>query len=294
MVSRIEAHIVSHYRSDRATELGTVLESILGWKNCITKVVITSNNDEYAKTGLIDAYRDRFKQGGHELLLNVVDGLSNPRMLTWEHKRFIEPWIEAASPEEDFFIYLEDDIALSNDNLRYFIQTLPVTSKRSLIPGFLRYELKGDEKRLVDTMHVEYWERDRTASIDGALFHACINPYWAGFILNLELAREYVKSASFTPKGSEFVPWHIQERSAMGLTFERPSRKLRSRIVIPIVDGVPDPACLVWHCSNSYTAEDHPIMGRLTVAAAFKRETTGHYLKRKFGRAVQRLTEKRK
>jgi hypothetical protein len=294
MVSRFEVHIVSHYRADRARELSLVLEGLLGWKNCITNVVVTSNNTEYETSGLIGSFKGRFEQLGHRLSLNVASNLDNPRHLTWEHKRFIRPWMETASPEEDFFVYIEDDIALSNENVRYFIRNRQRLSSSSLIPGFLRYELKDDEKRLVDVMYPEYWERDRTRKIDGTLYHSCINPYWAGFILDLALAREYVASRSFTMKDSEFVRWNVQERAAMGLTFEHPSPHFRSRLVVPIIDGTPDPACLVWHCSNSYTADDHPQMCQLSIERAFVREGSPHYLVRKSRAALRRLTGSRR
>lgn len=289
MVSRIEAHIVSHYRSDRAQQLGIVLEAMLGWKNCIVNAVISSNTDTYEAEGLLAPYQARFAAAGHKLSLNVVPGLANPRMLTWEHKRFIEPWLESASPGEDFFLYIEDDIEIKNSNLVYFIRTSKILRKHGLIPGFLRYELKGGDTRLVDITQTEYWERDRTFRIDGRPFHACVNPYWAGFMLDRELAKEYVASRSFSPADSEFVAWNIQERAAMGLTYERPNPKLRTRIVVPILDGAPDPDCLVWHCSNSYSAEDHPVVARLTVEQAFQRESWLGRILRKARSGARRL-----
>jgi len=293
MVSRIETHIVSHFRADRARQLDIVLEAILGWKNCIANVVITSNNNEYEKTGLMGRFTERFTQAGHSLSLNVVSDLTNPRMLTWAHKRFIEPWLQDASPKEDYFVYIEDDIEVTYDNLRYFMRNLKIVEKRGLIPGFLRYEKKDGERRLVDLVAPEFWNRDRSLTIDGQLFHACVNPYWAGFILDRDLAREYVASRSFSPTDSEFAPWNIQERAAMGLTFERPDARLKSRVVIPMVDGAPDPACLVWHCSDSYTADDHPLIGRLTIERAFQREGLGHFVLRKLRSASSKLMGKR-
>jgi hypothetical protein len=288
MVSRIEAHIVSHYRSDRAEQLSVVLEAILGWRNCIVEAVVTSNTDAYETTGVLAPFESRFAAAGHRLRLNVVEGLANPRMLTWEHKTFLPAWLEHASPGEDFFLYIEDDIRVTNENLVYFIRTLKQLKPHGLIPGFLRYEMKGDELRLVDITAPEFWERDRTIRIDGKPFHACVNPYWAGFMLDRDLAREYLASPSSSVTGSEFAPWNIQERAAMGLTWENPPAKLKTRLVIPIEDGRPDPACLVWHCSNSYSAEDHPVVARLTIEAAFRREPFAAYLARKLSAARRR------
>lgn len=288
MVSRVEAHIVSHYRSDRAEQLSVVLEAILGWKNCIIRAVISSNTRTYETSGFLQPFAERFAAAGHELVLNVVEGLANPRLLTWEHKKFIAPWLESASPGEDFFMYIEDDIEVTNKNLMYFIRTNRILKKHNLIPGFLRYEVKDGETRLVDITQTEYWERDRSLRIDGRLYHACINPYWAGFILDRDLAKEYVASRSYNLADSEFVPWNVQERAAMGLTFEQPQPRLKTRLVVPVVDGQPDPDCLVWHCSNSYSAEDHPVVARLTPEKAFARENLPHFAARKLRALAKR------
>lgn len=289
MVSRVEAHIVSHYRADRAEQLTIVLDAMIEWRNVLVSATITSNTDAYAVTGFLEPYQCAFEAAGHKLTLNVVSNLTNPRMLTWEHKRFIEPWLETASSGEDFFLYIEDDIRITNENLAYFIRSLKMLKPRGLIPGFMRFEIKGQEVRLVDTTTPEYWERDRSVSIDGKLFHACLNPYWAGFMIDRDLATEYVRSQSFSPNDSEFVPWNIQERAAMGLTYENPPPKLRTRLVVPLIDGQPDPSCLVWHCSNSYSAEDHPVVATLTVENAFRREPALTY----YGRKARALLNRR-
>lgn len=289
MVSRIEVHIVSHFREDRTTQLKIVLDAMLEWKNCIVAATITSNVDTYKTSGFLPPYIEQFRRRGYDLTLNVASGLKNPRMLTWEHKKFIKPWLEGASPGEDFFVYIEDDISLTHENISYFIRNIKTLKRENLIPGFIRYEKKAGEIRLVDVMSTEYWERDRSINIDGQLYHSNLNPYWAGFILDRDLAEEYLESRSFSPVASEFVPWNIQERSAMGLTYEAPNPRLRSRMVVPITQGRPDPNCLVWHCSNSYSADDHPVVATLTVTAAYQTETLVDHLRRK----AKRLLAKR-
>jgi hypothetical protein len=281
MVSSIEAHIVSHYRADRAAQLGLVLNAMLDWKHCLVRAIITSNVDRYETSGLLQPYKERFAEKGHSLTLNVAADLSNPRMLTWEHKKFIRPWLEHASPGEDYFLYIEDDIVITNANLVYFIRAKNQLKHHRLIPGFVRYETKDDEIRLVDIVRPEYWQRDRSFSIDGALYHANGNPYWAGFIMDRRLVEEYVASRSFSPTESAFMADNLQERSALGLSYESPPRGLRTRVVVPIVNGAPDPDCLVWHCSNSYTAENHPLVAQLTIAQAYRTESLPRYLMRK-------------
>jgi hypothetical protein len=79
----------------------------------------------------------------------------------------------------------------------------------------------------------------------------------------------------------------------MGLTWESPSPRLKSRVVVPIVDGAPDPDCLIWHCSNNYSEGDHPVVARLTPERAYLRESDGAYLARRAGRALERMRFRR-
>ena len=289
LVSRVEAHIVSHFRQDREPQLGLVLDAMMGWKNCLVRAVITSNTRQYETSGFLARYAELMTTRGHSLSLNVADNLTNPRMLTWEHKNFLPAWIAEASPGEDFFLYIEDDIVLEDANLAYFMNHLRVLRQRNLIPGFLRFEKKAGAQVLVDVTSPEYWERDRTVVIQNTAYHANKNPYWAGYILDRSLAEEYVRSRSFSPADSTFAPWNIQERSAMGLTFENPPASLKSRVVIPIVDGVVDPGSLVWHCSDSYSAANHPVVARLTLDQAYVRESLTGYLARKAKSAARSL-----
>lgn len=291
MVSSFTVHVVSHFREDRVPVLATVLDGILGWKHCLTRTIITSNSDRYHSDGLIDRYAEYFAQRGHTLTLNIASGLANPRMLTWEHKKFLPRWVETASPEEDFFVYIEDDIALSAANIACFLAHRRRLAKHGLIPGFVRYERAADGRQLLVDVHApEYWQHDRSCRIDGLLYHANANPYWAGYILDQAGAREYMASPSFSPDASRAVcHWNIQERAAMGLTWEHPSSHLRSRVVVPMRDGLPDPDCMVWHASNSYSETGHPVIAARTAAQLYRRESRPAWLARKAAQFWARL-----
>lgn len=266
----LEVHIVSHYVPERTHQLAIVLAAMLHWRDCVLDVVITSNVGTYLSGGFLSPHIAAFHEAGHRLSLNVVDDLDEPFMLTWEHKRFLEPWLSRAAPTGDYFMWIEDDIRITGENLDYFLSELDVLEPHGLIPGFLRYETKDGERRIVDLTDTELVDQ-RTIVVAGRRFHACINPYWAGSILNRALAIEYLASRSSRPESSAFVPWGIRERAAMGLTWENPRPELRTRTVIPLVEGGPDGRCLIWHVSNNYAAQDHPLFGRLTVTEAFGR-----------------------
>lgn len=272
MPSRYTVYLTSHFVEGRTGQLAITLESILCWPAEKIRAVIVSNASTYLENGFLDAWQQRFASLGHRLELEVARGLSNPLMLTWQHKQHLPGWVAQAAAEGDYFVYIEDDIALSAANLEYFHQHLPRLRKHGLLPGFMRYEICAGETRLVDHARPEPARWNHSCSIDGTTYHANSNPYWAGFILDRRLAAEYLQSRSFRAETSKFVGWGIQERAAMGLTFERVPLWMGARSVVPLVDGRPDPGCLVWHCSNAFSTSGHPTFGRLRPADAYCHE----------------------
>jgi hypothetical protein len=289
MVKQITVYIASYYRKSREDVLGDVLAVMLDWKDVLLDVTVMSNVPSYLEAENFRETIARFEQVGFRLKLEVVGELKNPRLMTWAHKKYVPEWAKSASPGEDFFIYIEDDILITDANLQYYLNTLDELKPKGMIPGFLRYEKAGTgEIRLVDQIWPEYWERDRTRKIGGKIYHACINPYWAGYFLDRDLAEEYVASDSFDLVRSERVHhWHVQERAAMGLTFEKPPRDLRTRVVIPLLEGMPHPDCLVWHRTNNYTDDPNTPHAKKTPAQIFQSETYLEYLARRVARRVR-------
>jgi len=126
MVKQVAVYIASHYREDREHILGDVLDALAGWQNAILRVTVMSNLPNYQETGLIAKKASQFEKNGSRLTLEVVDGLANPRHLTWAHKKHIPKWIESAAAREDLFVYIEDDILITDANFQYYLKALDV------------------------------------------------------------------------------------------------------------------------------------------------------------------------
>lgn len=289
MVCNFEIHIVSHYRQDRENQLNIIFNAFSGWKDSINRLVLTSNRDHYADSEVFKKWAPIFKSKGDELILNVVNDLPNPRHLAWEHKKFLKNWIKNASKIDDYFMYIEDDLEITNENKNYLIDSFPILKKHNLLPGFVRYEKEGSKLKAIDVWREEYWQRERSIKIDGQVWHANINPYCASYVLDHHYASEYIESKSFDLAESEFVDWGTVERSAMGLTFENPMSKLRSRVVVPITNGTIAEKCLIWHCSNNYTAANHPLIGAHEVHSMYKQESNIGYIQRNLYKIKEKL-----
>jgi len=176
--------------------------------------------------------------------------------LTWEHKPAIKDEF-LHSNEYTHFIYLEDDEELTFDNFQYFLEYREKLRNRGLLPALVRVEYhKGlndftvtDQPGPVTVANCPHF------TLDGFMLINLNHPYMGCFILDQELAAEYVDSLSFGVETSlKRTGWHIRERSAAGVCFENIPTGFTSRYVIPVDQNAHTIPKCVWirHLPNNY------------------------------------------
>ena len=282
-------HVSAHYAPERIRFLSAVLEAVIGWPACRTDVNLTTNSEALGGEEVVRRFERRFREAGSTLRCIVARNLEHPFHLTWHHKRYLDAWTRSAG-EGDLFVYLEDDIVLPADGIRYFQTYRHPLRRHGLIPGFLRFEQLPDAAPVVvDLTRPEFYGHRNSVRIDGAIAHVCRNPYWAGFILDRELAEEYLGSRSFDRDASGFVAWDVRARAAMGPCFERVPAGFSARNAVVLEGGRPAPGALLWHCSNTYASAGSPRYGRLALSEAF---VTGSPLAARLDRIRARLADR--
>ena len=98
------------------------------------------------------------------------------------------------------------------------------------------------------------------------------NPYNPFFILDVELAAEYVRSRSFDPADSRAIcEWGVAERSAMGLCLENVPATFQSRYVVPISrqTSIAPPYAWAWHLPNNYANNPSSPLGKVRMDRLF-------------------------
>jgi hypothetical protein len=198
--------------------------------------------------------------------------------LCWQHRKMIED-VFLKTDQYTHFAYFEDDIRFSFLNLCYFLYFRKGLAQFGLLPSFVRVEYNS--KRLgyfaTDRMghfqgnaHTEKDGHDilkplageMHVTCDGQMFVGLKNPYCALYVLDRELATEFVASSSFDRARSESVThWGVPERAAMGLCFENLPEGWRSRYVVPVDVAKVMPAHWSWvyHLPNNFTNQsDQP------------------------------------
>jgi hypothetical protein len=257
--ARLLIAISFHFVKGRLTYLDKALQSLAAFPISRRDIVVFTNTTNiteqesirelFCRAGLVD---------GHDARLAVEAALTHPFNLTWAHKKLISGDFLAPDSLYTHFVYIEDDMQLTYENFVYFLVARDLLRPfNDLVPSFLRTEWSAERQCLVnpDATRAVSLARRPFISHDGYAFVNLDVPYCAGFILDRDLARKYVKSRSFDFKRScEVSPYGLRERAAMGLMFEDPPAPFTCRCAVPVsmlTRVVPQCAWLA-HLPNTY------------------------------------------
>lgn len=196
-----------------------------------------------------------------ESLINNL-GEFEPHLLTWSHKSILrEDYYR--SPEDSYFIYLEDDAIFTQSNLEYFISHREQLQGIGLIPSFLRVEWSNIHSEWINS---DSFERLPNAKQKEFIVHGeniymeIKNPYCALILLDKELAQEYLSSESSNVDSAklkhDFI-WDTAATSALGLIAEKIPNGHSSRTVIALGSDsmLPLIGSIVRHQGDKYANE---------------------------------------
>lgn len=191
--------------------------------------------------------------------LNVVvvepSVIGHPYLFTWVHRQvFKDLFLKDARVTH--YLYLEDDIFFSAENMAYWLEARQVLKPFAAIPGFFRYEVDASGASFAsDFLRAEHFSA--LPRID----HAGIGYSWVNFraayegmwLMDRELFSEFLSSESFSPDHGH---WRIRERATQGLIFENVPPGCFSRKFAGVLVGKGiDPRALVHHVSNKYVRD---------------------------------------
>jgi hypothetical protein len=168
----------------------------------------------------------------------VYDDERSPWLLTWEHKSVLKRDL-IDSDKNTLFLYIENDMKFTQVNLDYWLKAKSQLAGTSLIPSFVRIEESVNSSQWVAIDHFggrpsTYKNLPKYSTAD-EVYVQLDNPYCACYLLDKELATEFVNSKAFDEKTSrELTWWDIGARAAMGLGFVNPPTGFKSRHVVPV------------------------------------------------------------
>ena len=284
---RILLDITFHYNKSRLQYLFQVVRAFSEFPIESMDIIIVTNVAEEDKlhdimslcSPLIAPHPAR--PGSNKTLsVESFPDLADPWHLTWCHKHLISGKFLDAKIAYSHYIHVEDDILVSFDNFCYFVRYRDLLRIKRLIPSFHRVEFNSNDNRLylADQIGVSDFLSRQKVDVDEFAFVNPDYPYNAMFILDRDLALEYVNTRSFDRDRSVDVrpQWGLGERASMGLCFENPAEGFSCRYAIPVNhDTLMMPYwSWVYHIANNYTKNARVQFGKTQPNQLFSNDIT--------------------
>ena len=286
--------ITFHFAEQRLTYLEDVLRSLAAFAVQRKHIVIYTNSGDASQHLQIGQAMTRAGlKSGADAEIIAENSLPHPFELTWCHKRLIADVFRAKGSLFTHFIYLEDDERLTFENFAYFVAAREHLKPHGLIPAYVRTEWSLGRACHVNTDSPAPTSLRRRCfvRVAGAAFINLDYPYCGAFILDQELAREYVASPAFDREQSKAIsPFEVRERAAMGLTFSSPPSPFTCRAAIPVLDnGVPQAAWLA-HLPDNYAQDPASPFGKIAMSELIQDELDPAFESGRPGAAHLRLS----
>jgi hypothetical protein len=272
---RLLADVTFHYNEARFQYLFQVVRALAEFPVKTADIVVVTNTNDPEKRQKILSLCSPFFDihptrpfSKRTISVASYPGLSDPWHLPWCHKELIAKRFLGPESAYTHYIHLEDDIRLSFDNFCYFVRYRDILRQEGLIPTFLRVEFNSDDGHfyLADQIGVSDFASRKKVDIDNFSFVNPDYPHNAMFILDRDLASEYIRTRSFDRERSREVrpQWGLCERASMGLCFESPTAGFDTRYAVPVnpITQTTPSWCWVYHVPNNYTKNPRPRLGK--------------------------------
>jgi hypothetical protein len=235
--ARILCAITFHFSDTHLGFLAAVLRSLSEFPVADLSLVIVTNTFSEEDLAQLRRLCSEISSGKTASIRSYGD-LPHPFDLTWCHKAIISEEFAAGNHGQyTHFIYLEDDIELSFANFCYFVEYREILRSFGLLPAFIRVEYSAGLGGFVasDAFWPVYVPVQSHVRLGDTVLVNMPNPYNPFFILDVELAAEYVRSRSIDREGSRALcAWGVRERAAMGLCLENVPPPFQTRYMVPV------------------------------------------------------------
>lgn len=204
---------------DRWSQLATVIRHLSLIPVARLKLEVYTNAPLTDMSGFGSILNRARGQSFHPIHVDI-SMLEHPYMLTWEHRHGVGRFLADAG-NKDLFLYLEDDEVFTHANLVQFQSSREPLKEVGLIPSFLRIEFAQSLKKWVSTdlsHRVSLSQAPHLRDMESRrLFVGLPNPYCGMYMLDKELAGEFVDSEAFFEVRSRHLGLGTRERAANGL-----------------------------------------------------------------------------
>lgn len=256
------ASITFHFSEDRISFLNETVRRVLSLNDRITLAIFTNIIDHECLSKI-----KALQSGQKHIEVITPSLLGHPYLLTWSHLDWFRNKFNTDNTITHF-LYLEDDIAISKENIEYWLEGRSLLAHTNFYPSFLRYEYKADsltKRYSSDVTKVNcFFFLPKTSISENYTFVNVSEPYQGLYFLDRILAEEHFFGPSSNP---DFGDWFIREKAAQALTFKSVPKGFTSRNLIGVRTDLKqmDPRCLVHHMPNNYADNVLSTFGKINI-----------------------------
>jgi hypothetical protein len=239
---KITKHICFFYIEDRIQYINKIIEETNNYEHT-TDIFIHTN---------INLRIDRFIEYNNGSLNIIFHDLSNinPFYLPSLTRKLLKE----QSNDYDIFIYVEDDILIPKETIKYWLQYKDIVIKNNFNLGFIRIEIdnKGDEYTTdichsLDMTNLGYLTKQIVIDTDKYIINDK-NPYCAFWIYDKQEFNNFINSKYYDI--NNVTGYDIRAVVAIGL--HGVETKWYKGTIIPIKENQLVNECKVYHLPNNY------------------------------------------
>ena len=287
--------ITFHYVEERIKYFAEVCRSLIDIAPIVHLTIVTNTN-ENDKISRIESLVDKEKI---HLEFLIPHGLGHPYLLAWSHLEVFRKKINETSYSH--FLYLEDDMKITSENIAYWLDARSKLKNYGLIPAFFRIEENTLDGKLYSTDVMQKMSMYECPVFDvenGNSFISIIYPFQGLYLLDRDLMYEHLNGPTSCPDfdhsdgGLLRVQSHdLRARAALGLTFVGVPSGFRSRYILPFdkQNSQIKPVCFVHHLPNNYTNNPETPIGKIKVDDIFIPKSINTYFRKKINMFVKTL-----
>ena len=271
MINKLLIGVTFHFDLQRLEYLKKVTCQFENLSIHAKAFVVTNTKDKYEKNIIKDNI-------GNNIDIIVPNVIGHPYFLTWAHLDIFRQFFNR-DRDITHFLYLEDDIEIKPNNIKYWLNSRDELRLTGFYPSFVRYEYHKNqtEKMITDTSKVDLSFNQKLYLNDlpsikfkdkNYCYIGLPNPYQGMYLLDRELAKEHLFGVTSHPEFK--IPWGIREKAAQGLTFsDFPQKasnfKSRNLVKFYLDEAKIDTDSLIHHLPNNHANNPESLGGKVPV-----------------------------
>ena len=260
--------VTFHFNPDRLEFLRNSISNVRELADVVTLTIVTNvSNSESIR--LIEELIPRDLNSA-----NIVSPelLGHAFFLTWIHLEVFRKIINASLPG-DYFLYKEDDITFTSENVQYWNEGTRDLEGTIFYPSFVRYEQANSEagKFLTDITKKSYlWRLPKININRGKSYVNFFENYQGLYLLDRKSMELHLNSKSSHPDNGD---WGIREKATRGLSLHGVPKKFFSRnlVGVNLKSKQIDFRALIRHLPNNYLEQPNSPHAKIPVDKCFNK-----------------------